>query len=507
MKNFAAALLAVCIGSSVFAQKPAEVYHEPYRPQFHFSPKAHWMNDPNGMVYVNGTYHLFFQYNPSADVPGNIHWGHAISKDMVHWKELPVALYPDSLGLVFSGSAVWDKNNTSGLGKSGHPPMVALYASHSVEKEKAGRTDVETQSLAYSTDEGKIWHKYKGNPVIKNMGDRDFRDPKVSWYEPQKKWVMVVAAHDHIDFFSSKNLINWTKESEFGQQLGAHGGVWECPDLFPLTSGNTTKWVLIVNINPGGPNGGSATQYFTGNFNGKTFTPDNSSATKWADFGPDNYAGVTWSNTGKRIIFLGWMSNWRYGDKVPTSPWRSAMTVPRELSLKKVGGQTLLASEPVGELHAITSKENSWANVKVNGSYDIASKVSAANGKFILKLKNAQANDFSIVLSNKKGEQVVVGYRKQDNQYFIDRSKAGQVDFQLDFAKTASAPRLLTTGNIDLILVVDAASVELFADGGLTNMTAIFFPTQPFTGLAIKSQGSLNVGKISYAKVNSTWNR
>ena len=271
-----------------------KVYNEQYRPQIHFSPKAHWINDPNGMVYYKGIYHLFFQYYPDGTVWGPMHWGHAISNDMVHWQEQPIALYPDSLGYIFSGSAVVDENNTSGFGKDGKTPLVAIFTHHDPEGEKAGSNTFQNQSLAYSLDDGKTWTKYAGNPVLKNPGITDFRDPKVMWYEPQKKWVMTLATKDHITFYSSPNLKDWTKESEFGKELGAHGGVWECPDLFPLDDNGKKVWVFIVNINPGGPNGGSATQYFIGDFDGKTFTPSQTN-TKWLDYGPDEYAGITWS--------------------------------------------------------------------------------------------------------------------------------------------------------------------------------------------------------------------
>src|SRR5260370_6818925 len=261
------------IWSAALAQN--ETYREQYRPQIHFSPPARWMNDPNGMVYYKGVYHVFYQYYPKGTVWGPMHWGHATSADMVHWKNRPIALYPDSLGLIFSGSAVVDFKNTSGLGKDGKPPLVAIFTHHSQEKEKVGRVDAQNESLAYSNDDGKTWTKYQHNPVLRNPGITDFRDPNEMWYEPEKKWVMSLATKDRISFYSSKNLKSWTKESEFGEHTGAHGGVWECPDLFPLAAADGKKmWVLIVNINPGGPQGGSATQYFTGNFDGTTFTPN-----------------------------------------------------------------------------------------------------------------------------------------------------------------------------------------------------------------------------------------
>ncbi len=292
-------ILFMLLACNTVKKLHAQTYSDPYRPQIHFSPKEHWMNDPNGMVFYKGVYHLFFQYYPDSTVWGPMHWGHATSKDLVHWKQQPIALYPDSLGYIFSGSAVIDQQNTSGFGKNGHPPMVAIFTHHDPKGEKEGRNNFQNQSLAYSLDEGKTWTKYAGNPVLKNPGIKDFRDPKVRWYEEGKKWIMTLATLDRIDFYSSKNLKTWTKESEFGKDLGAHGGVWECPDLFPMNYKGKTVWILIVNINPGGPNGGSATQYFTGDFDGKTFIPYQTD-TRWLDYGPDEYAGITWSNTGNR---------------------------------------------------------------------------------------------------------------------------------------------------------------------------------------------------------------
>ncbi len=309
---------------------------EPHRPQIHFTPKTGWMNDPNGMVYYNGIYHLFFQHYPDSTVWGPMHWGHATSTDLVHWQEQPIALYPDSMGYIFSGSAVMDVNNTSGFGQNGKVPMVAIFTHHDMKKEKEKRVNVETQSIAYSLDEGKTWTKYEGNPVIKNPGIRDFRDPKVSWNEQTNKWIMTLATTDRITFYSSPNLKDWTRQSDFGKEYGAHGGVWECPDLFALNYKGEKIWILVVNINPGGPNGGSATQYFTGRFDGHTFTPFQTD-TRWLDYGPDEYAGITWSNTGDRKIFMGWMSNWQYANLVPTQNWRSAMTIARELGIEKIG--------------------------------------------------------------------------------------------------------------------------------------------------------------------------
>lgn len=371
---------------------------EPHRPQIHFTPKEKWMNDPNGMVYYNGTYHLFYQYYPDSTVWGPMHWGHATSSNLVHWQHQPVALYPDSLGYIFSGSAVVDANNTSGLGENGKPPLVAIFTHHDPKGEEAKKNDYQTQSIAYSLDEGKTWIKYKGNPVLKNPGIKDFRDPKVSWHEESKKWIMTLATLDRITFYSSRNLKDWTKESEFGKDVGAHGGVWECPDLFQLEYEGKKLLVLIVNLNPGGPNGGSATQYFVGSFDGHQFSPL-ATDTRWLDYGPDEYAGITWANTGDRKIFLGWMSNWQYANKVPTEKWRSAMTIPRDLALQKIGDKYLIASKLVPELEALSEKPISIENVNA-ANFDFTSKLGGLNGPAVLKLSADKIADFSITLSN-----------------------------------------------------------------------------------------------------------
>ncbi|OQP62843.1 glycosyl hydrolase family 32 [Niastella vici] len=494
-------IISTCCAASLHAQT---VYHEMYRPQVHFSPREKWTNDPNGMVYYNGVYHLFFQYYPDSTVWGPMHWGHATSKDLVHWQQQPVALFPDSLGYIFSGSAVVDKNNTSGFGKNGQPPLVAIFTHHDPNGEKAGRNNFQNQSLAYSVDNGKTWTKYAGNPVLKNPGITDFRDPKVSWYEPEKKWIMTLATKDRITFYSSPDLKGWTKESEFGKELGAHGGVWECPDLFTLEDNGKKVWVLIVNLNPGGPNGGSATQYFMGDFNGNKFTPADS-ATRWLDYGPDEYAGITWSNTGNRKLFLGWMSNWQYANVVPTTTWRNAMTVPRELTIKQAGTSRYIASTPVAELNAIRLNPVAWQNIRVQNTFEVGTKASKIVLPGRLDLNLEKPNDFAVILANDAGEELEIGYDSKQQQYYIDRSRSGKVDFQKDFAGRAVAPRLRKTGSMDLKLVIDVSSVELFADDGITVMTSIFFPSKPFDHIRLRSPGGTTFKKILYTDYMGIW--
>lgn len=488
--------------TSTNASAPADTSAgtEKHRPQIHFSPKAHWMNDPNGMVFLNGKYHLFFQHNPDSTVWGPMHWGHAISTDLVHWAEQPIALYPDSLGAIFSGSAVVDENNTSGFGKNA---LVAIYTYHNQKLEDVKDPKHQYQAIAYSNDEGKTWTKYKGNPVLPNPGIYDFRDPKVQWLPAQKKWMMTLATKDRITFYSSPDLKAWTRESEFGATVGAHGGVWECPDLIGMDLNGQQKWVLLVSINPGGPNGGSATQYFIGSFDGKTFTPDNTQ-TRWLDYGPDNYAGVTWSNTGKRHILLGWMSNWNYANKVPTENWRSAMTIPRELSLNAGKNGPELVSQPVKELQSLYTKTEDLASQKIDGVLDLSGKVSGFDGGYVLKMSVPQLKSYNIKLFNNAKEYLLVGYDAGKNEYYINRTNAGESDFQKGFAGRFTAPRLATSPGADLELVIDKASVELFADGGLTNMTAIFFPKEDYSKLSITGAG-LQIDSLKLVGLKSIW--
>ena len=480
-----------------------QTYNEPHRPQIHFSPQQAWMNDPNGMVYFNGVYNLFYQYYPDSTVWGPMHWGHATSNDLVHWQHQPIALYPDSLGYIFSGSAVVDAANTSGFGADGVAPVVAIFTSHDPKGEKSGKNNFQNQSLAYSLDAGKTWTKYSGNPVLNNPGIRDFRDPKVQWYEASKKWIMTLATLDRITFYSSPDLKTWTKESDFGNGAGAHGGVWECPDLFPLDCNGQTVWVLLVSINPGGPNGGSATQYFTGQFDGKMFTPYQTD-TRWIDYGPDDYAGVTWSNTGNRKIFLGWMSNWQYATVVPTQKWRSAMTVPRDLHLQKIGETYWLCSTPVPEINKLAAPAITAQNIEAH-NYDLTANVGKLSGPASLHFSADHIKNFSITLFNHAGEKLVVGYDENSNHYFIDRTTSGSINFEKGFAGKHSAPRLSDNATVDITLIIDNASVEVFADNGLTVMTEIFFPTTPFSNITIQSTNDFTIRSLQYRKMKSIY--
>jgi len=503
LKSFLGVLIGHFCFTALYAQTDSIINDEQYRPQVHFSPKEKWMNDPNGMVYYNGIYHLFYQHNPNSSVWGPMHWGHATSKDLIHWKRESIKIFPDSLGTIFSGSAIVDKNNTSGFGVNGRPPLVAIFTQHNADGEKAGRNDFQNQSLAYSLDNGNTWIKYSGNPVLKSPGIRDFRDPKVMWYEPTKKWIMSLAVADRIYFYSSPDLKNWTKESDFGDSAGAHGGVWECPDLFALDYDGKEVWVLIVNLNPGGPNKGSATQYFLGDFDGKIFSPY-SPETKWLDYGPDEYAGITWSNTGNRKIFLGWMSNWLYANLVPTETWRNAMTIPRELRIINVDGHMLIASNLVKEIESIGSKRVVRKNIILSKPFDIA-KTRKVRLPCLLKLSLDSVKDFSIIVSNADAEELIIGYDKVSNQYYIDRTLSGKINFQEGFAAKHVAPRFSAVSKMNVSLLIDVSSIEVFADDGLTVMTEIFFPGKPYNQIQIESTDDAVIKKLEYIKLKNIW--
>jgi len=475
------------------------------------------MNDPNGLVFFEGEYHLFYQYYPDAKVWGPMHWGHAISTDLVHWQHLPIALYPDSLGYIFSGSAVIDYKNTSGLGKPEKPAMIAIYCYHSPVLEKAGKNNFQTQGMAFSLDKGRTWTKYSGNPIVPNLGIRDFRDPKVSWNGEINKWIMTLAAGDCVRFYSSDDLKKWSFESEFGKTFGAHGGVWECPDLIKMPvkgSNGESKWVLLVSINPGGPNGGSATQYFTGNFDGHQFTVDNEKI-RWIDTGKDNYAGVTFSgipeNDG-RFILIGWMSNWQYATNVPTSPWRSAMTFPRQMTLVREEGEYALISNPVEEIEQLRERKVTISQFIASKKKDLTKEVpfGLATIEIIADFSLPQSgttSEFGFNLSNSKGENIEIGYNCQTKKFLINRINTGDSEFSRDFKGIHYSDEAVPGKTISMHLIVDVASVELFGQSGKIVMTDIFFPNEVFNNLSVYSKvGSVECKSVTLYKLNNIWN-
>ena len=482
-----------------------ERFRESYRPQYHFTPPQKWMNDPNGLIYHKGTYHLFYQHYPEDIVWGPMHWGHATSKDLIRWEHKPIALFPDELGLIFSGSAVMDTNNTSGLGTKDNPPMVAIFTYHLMAGEKAGRKDFQTQGIAYSLDDGETWTKYENNPVIGNEGNiKDFRDPKVMWHEASRKWVMTLVAGDHAKFYSSPNLKEWTLLSEFGKDKGAHGGVWECPDIFPLqvAGTNETKWVLLISMNPGAPNGGSGTQYFVGDFDGMKFTT-NQKKTKWLDYGTDNYAGVTYNGLpDDQRTFIGWMSNWNYARDTPTEVWRSALTLPRKLTLAKNGQVYYLKNFPV-----TTIDEYSYASVTHDTMKNKMSLSSANFNEMRLDFTiPGSLDDFELNFSNVSNNSLKVGYNKKENQFYIDRRKSGKVNFESSFgAKVHRAPALeKKSTNTKFSIFMDESSIEFFVNDGETVLTDQIFPDIPFTALTFTSKEN-TIAPLKVSKIKRIW--
>lgn len=459
---------------------------ETFRPVYHHTPAYGWMNDPNGMFYKDGVYHLFFQYNPYGSVWGNMHWGHSTSSDLIHWNFEGVSIVPDAWGAIFSGSCVVDHNNTAGFGKDA---VIAFYTS----AKSTPWGDVQSESMAYSLDNGKTFVKYAGNPIITSL-EKDFRDPKVFWYAPGKHWVMILAVGQHMELYSSVNLKDWKKESEFGKMQGAHGGVWECPDLIelPVEGSREKKWVLICNINPGGPFGGSAAQYFVGSFDGKTFVNESPVQTKWMDWGKDNYATVTWNNAPDgRCIALGWMSNWQYANNVPTRQYRSANTIARDLTLYKAGGEFYLKSTPSREMKQARGEKVSVPSFKVTDSYKIESLLKDNNGAYEIEMEIqvADASKISLNLQNEKGEQVSMYYDLLRKQFVMDRSKSGKVDFSNDFPAVTAAP-VHAGKTLRLRLFVDRSSIEAFGEDGKFVMTNLVFPSSPYNQMSFGTEGS-----------------
>ena len=432
---------------------------EQYRPLYHHTPAYGWMNDPNGMFFKDGVWHLYFQHNPYGSQWENMTWGHSTSTDLIHWTFQGDPVQPDAWGAIFSGSSVVDKNNTAGFGENA---IVALYTS-------AGEN--QTQSMAYSTDNGKTFTKYDGNPII-TSNVPDFRDPHMFWNEDIKKWNMILAAGQQMNIYSSDNLKDWKFESSFGAEYGSHGGVWECPDLMKMKVRGTDKekWMLVCNINPGGPSGGSATQYFVGDFDGHKFTCESKpEVTKWMDYGKDHYATVTFDNAPNgRHVALAWMSNWQYANQVPTMQYRSANSIPRDLGLFEYKGNTYCSVTPSEEITAARSKK--------------PSKSLSEACEMVVNLKG----DATITLSNSKGEKVVMTYKAKNETFSMDRTLSGKTDFSSDFAAITTAP---VYGKMNkLRIFIDKSSIEVFDNDGKMAMTNLVFPTKPYDKVTIKGK-------------------
>lgn len=491
-----------------------------YRPSYHFTPLYGWMNDPNGMVYKDGEYHLYFQYNPYGSKWGNMHWGHAVSKDLVHWEHLDPAIARDPVGHIFSGSSVVDKKNTAGFGKNA---IIAIYTNHSVNHG-------EVQCIAYSNDNGRTFTKYEGNPVLTPFdGLKDFRDPKVFWYEKGKCWYMIVSADKETRFYKSKNLKKWDYVSAFGKGLGQQPCQYECPDFFQLpVNGDKKKmkWVMTMNINPGCWFGGSATEYFVGDFDGKKFTCPDADEVKWLDWGKDHYATVTFSNTGDRVLGITWMSNWQYANLTPFKQNRGANGLPRELKLYEKNGKYYISEDVAPEVYALRKDTKNVADASVAGEKMLAGVAANMEGAFEIEADvTPDANGIAgIEISNNKRERTLIYFDMKQGKVVMDRTESGLTDFgkqavphdielawdklraaegkeparitnsinyKNDFALATWAPLSLCedgkkTYHVDIF--VDKSSVELFVDGGRIAMTNLVFPVAPYENVKLYTQ-------------------
>lgn len=466
------------------------------RPKFHFTPYSNWTNDPNGLVYYQGEYHLFYQHHPDSKLWGPMHWGHAVSKDLLHWDHLPIALAPDELGKIYSGSAVIDKNNSSKLFKSG-AGIVAIYTNN-YDTEVEGEF-IQTQSIAYSEDQGRTWIKYEGNPVIENPGIKDFRDPKVLWHEQTERWIMILAVKDKIFIYSSENLINWEQESQFSS-TNIEKGIWECPDLFELEVDNEEQscWILKVDIVTSQRE--SNTYYFVGEFDGQEFKEYRLDFPQKIDYGRDFYAAQTWSNhpQGEKV-WLGWMSDWTYAKKIPAGEWRNAMTLPRKLSLIKEDEKFSLIQTPIDnylEKRECLLEEN---DVAIN----LNSKKEYQFNEFTeIELFSPRVNNFRINISNSFGERVIVEYNKSENSLILDRSQSGVCDFEESFTDENKVILEDKLEDIKLNIIKDKYSIEIFINDGREVMTSIVFPKEEYNRVAISSEEEFKMKTLKFYHLN-----
>jgi len=479
---------------------------EKYRPALHFSAQNTWINDPNGLIYHDGVYHLYFQNNPHGNVWGNMSWGHATSTDLLTWTHHPVAISYDENEDIFSGSIVFDQDNSSGFGTGEKGPLIAIYTS--AFKPGHARHGVQAQSIAYSIDGGYTWTKHAGNPVI-DRNSPEFRDPKVFRYssEDASYWVMVaVEAQDHqVVLYKSENLLDWEFLSTFGP-ANATGGVWECPDLFELPLDgdlNQTKWVMIVNLNPGGPNNGSAGQYFVGQFDGTTFTSESTVTEglsgkerladyQWLDWGRDYYAAVSFANVpdGRRLM-ISWMNNWEYANQIPTSPWRSPMSLAREVSLRTVDGYARLVQTPAFDPRDELEPTGSYTqdSLQVDDEVQVLDQAQGAVQRIELTIDPGSAREVGLVVREGESQGTRIGINIDRAQLFVDRRHSGESDFHQDFASVDTAPLRAINGRYQLTIFVDHCSVEVFARDGLVTMTELVFPSPLSTGLSLYASG------------------
>jgi fructan beta-fructosidase len=474
-------------------------FTERYRPQFHYTPRINWMNDPNGLVYYEGRYHLFHQYNPFGNRWGYMSWYHAVSDDLVHWEHRPVAIPygKNEEEAIFSGSAVVDHDNTSGFGDGSRAPLIAIYTSHYTRDDG---TTWQAQSLAYSIDGGDSFKKFEGNPVLE-FDDPDFRDPNVMWMEETEQWVMVVALprQHKVRFYASDNLTDWEFLSDFGPD-GAVGGIWECPDLFPLAvdgDPDNIRWILHVDINPGAIAGGSGSQYFVGDWDGTRFIPDETISGGdiiWVDYGTDFYAAITWSNIPEedgRRMWVGWMNNWLYANDIPTYPWRSAQSIPRSIHLETIEDNIKVIQRPVKELQVLREEHIHLQNVEITqGNHTLSEQDTHGKAyELLVELEPGEAKSTGFKIRAGNNEETVVGYDAVNGSVFVDRSKSGEDDFHENFGQRNDAPARLLDGKVKLHIFVDWSSVEVFVNNGEAVLTNRIFPDPDSQDIILYSEG------------------
>jgi fructan beta-fructosidase len=496
---------ALCV---IAADAPKRTFNGPFRLAYHFTPPQNWTNDPNGLVYYKGEYHLFYQYNPFGTKWGHMSWGHAVSPDLVHWRDLPVALPEENGIMIFSGSAVVDEHNSSGLCHNSHSSdrscLIAIYTGHT--------SKLQTQNIAFSNDRGRTWTKYKGNPVI-DLGLKNFRDPKVMWYAPQKKWVMTTALSDRrkLRFFESHDLIHWKALSDFGP-AGATGGAWECPDLFELPVAGTSekRWVLVVNINPGGIAGGSGTQYFVGNFDGVRFSNENAASQQlWMDYGKDYYAAVSYFGApDARRIMIGWFSNWQYANDTPETGWRGAMSLPREITLVQASSGIRVRQQPVQELATLrqpAAVQN--GPLDVNGANRLLQKATAGDKAIEMEIvfEPGAATRFGVAVFQGDREQTLVGVDRERSTVFIDRRNSGLVHFNKDFPCRSDGPiQIGRTATLHIFL--DKSSIEVFANNGETTLSDRVYAGPASASASIFSDGgTVRIQSLKLWRLKPAW--
>lgn len=502
---------------------------EHWRPSLHFTPRRNWINDPNGLVWLDGEYHLFYQYNPEGDRWGEIGWGHAVSADGLHWQELPMALPASPAEYVFSGSVVVDAANTAGFAAPECPaPLVAIYTS--VDRLSPSGGGLQTQHIAHSLDRGRSWRRWAGNPVL-DLGLRDFRDPKVIWHAPSARWVMaVVVPHEQqVAFFASTDLKAWHELSRFGPagpalhppgDTSAQGAIWECPDLIELphpdgVAAGGTAWVLKVDAFAGHPGGSSGGMVFIGQFDGTRFTPqggDAGAAQDWADWGCDFYAAASWANlpSGQPPLWLAWASNHRYGQEAPTSPWRGQMTLPRTLALhQRADGRLQLAQQPLPALAACRGAPWTHAGQALRVQPLVLADAPAARcAELQLVLDPGQADEVALEVlagasaggpaggqaagqaGGQPGVATRIGWLRAGQRLYIDRSASGAVPVTADFSGRREAPLpLAADGLLRLRIVVDHGLVEVFAGDGVVCLTEQVFPPPQAHALRLWAAG------------------